>query len=191
MRCEPHRSRSPSTRRHRLTPRRAPSATGAAAIALAEVAREPADGAQISVLWRGAMVHGTTRHDDVTAAVTMGWPDRRVSPESRALPPRHRPPARRLGCLDHGGSRPDHVTHAVTQPLRTSSDVQRRCRTMTWRSKHRFVRWSDGRRRCVSDYGSEGWGFESLRARHIIPGQSRSVRAGFLAVGRACDPTGP
>jgi hypothetical protein len=32
---------------------------------------------------------------------------------------------------------------------------------------------SDGRRRCVSDYGSEGWGFESLRARKKV-----LVRAG-------------
>ena len=31
---------------------------------------------------RGAMVHGTTRHDDVTAANTTGWPERRVSPNA-------------------------------------------------------------------------------------------------------------
>jgi hypothetical protein len=31
---------------------------------------------------------------------------------------------------------------------------------------------SDGRRRFVSDYGSEGWGFESLRARKISPGRA-------------------
>ena len=26
----------------------------------------------------------------------------------------------------------------------------------------------------ASDYGSEGWGFESLRARHLCPGQGRN-----------------
>jgi hypothetical protein len=47
---------------------------------------------------------------------------------------------------------------------------------------------SYGRRRFVSDYGSEGWGFESLRARHIDPVQSRSREAGFLVHGRGVTP---